>query len=66
MTLFKRTGLRTIRDLAARACKLIAAFTPIIKRAYPDETALHAALAALNVACEIMVAEADDVLPVGD
>lgn len=63
---FQRTGLRTIRNFAQKVCKLIAIFTPIIMRAYPDETNLHDALTVLNAACAAFVVEADSVLPVGD
>lgn len=62
----RRTGLRTIRDLAERMCKLITAFTPIIKRVYPSNTALHNALDAANAACAVLVSESDLTLPVGD
>lgn len=62
----RRTGLTTIRNLALRLCSLVAAFTPIIKRIYPDATALHDALDVTNAACGVLVSEADLVLPVGD
>lgn len=62
----RRTGLRTIRELAYKMCRLVAVFTPIIKRVYPDSTALHTALDSANAACSLLVAEADAVLPVGD
>lgn len=63
---FSRTGLRTIRDLADKLCLLVAAFTPIIKRAYPDNEPLQTALAAALAACAALVVAADDALPVGD
>lgn len=63
---FRRTGLRTIRELAFKLCKLVGAFTPIIKRAYPDATALHTALDVANAACAVLVSEADNVLEIGD
>lgn len=63
---FRRTGLRTIRDLAFKLCGLIAGFTPIIKRVYPNSTALHTALDTANAACAVLVSEADLALPVGD
>lgn len=62
----QRTGLRTLRNIAQRSCRLLALFTPIIRRVYPTATALHIALDALNVACAAVVLEADAVLPVGD
>lgn len=63
---FQRTGLRTLRDLAFRACQLVAFFTPAITRTYPDNVALQAALVATNAACALLVEEADKVLEVGD
>lgn len=61
-----RTGLRSIRELAYQLCRLITAFTPLIKRIYPDNTALHTALEAANIACATLVEEADNQLPIGD
>lgn len=63
---FQRTGLRTIRDLADKLCLLVAAFTPIIKRAYPENEQLQIALAAALAACGVLVVAADEALPVGD
>lgn len=62
----RRTGLTTIRNLADKLCRLVAAFTPIIKRVYPDADALHIALDTANAACAVLVSEADLILPVGD
>lgn len=62
----RRTGLRTIRDLAFKLCRLITAFTPIISKVYPESGALLLALAAANAACEALVMEADNTLEVGD
>lgn len=66
MASVRRTGLTAIRDLAQSLCRLVAVFTPIIKRVYPDATALHTALEVANAACAVLVAEAEAVLPVGD
>lgn len=63
---FQRTGLRTIRDLADKMCLLVSAFTPIIKRAYPNNDTLQLALAAALAACAALVVAADEALPVGD
>lgn len=63
---FRRTGLRTIRDLANKLCLLVTTFAPIIRRVYPDATALHLALDTAITACQALVAEADEVLPIGD
>lgn len=62
----KRTGLTTIRQVAFRMCQLVAFFTPIIEKTYPENTALKAALVAANAACAVLVDEADSQLPVGD
>ncbi len=63
---FRRTGLRTIRDLAQKMCNLVSAFSPIIRRAFPDSPALHLALDTALAACGTLVQEADLVLEVGD
>lgn len=62
----QRNGLRTIRDIAYKMCRLIGIFDPIIRRAFPSETALHNALDLVSTACQALVVEADSVLPVGD
>ena len=62
----RRTGLTTIKDLANKLCRLTASFTPIIKRAYPNNDALHLALDTANAACAVLVEEAIAALPVGD
>jgi len=61
----QRTGLPTILQIAKRMCRLIAIFTPVVKRIYPSATALHAALAAANAACEILSTAIEDTLPDG-
>ena len=66
MTITRRTGLTTIRHLAYQLCRLVAAFDPIIRRAYPNSTALHLALEAVSASCGVLVAEADATLTVGD
>lgn len=62
----RRTGLTKIRNLALLLCTTIGAFEPLIKRVYPNSTALHVALEAVNVACAELVLRADAVLPDGD
>lgn len=47
----KRTGVPSLMDVAKRMCNLITNFTPVIVKLYPDNAALHAALAAANTAC---------------
>ena len=61
----QRTGLWTIRQIGLRLCRYIALFTPTIAAAYPNNSALQAALAAANAACQVLVEEANEVLPEG-
>lgn len=61
----RRTGLPSILEIAKRMCRLIAVFTPVIKTIYPSATALHAALAAANAACETLSVAIEDTLPNG-
>jgi hypothetical protein len=62
----QRTGLRTIRDVAHKLCLLVAAFAPVIRKAYPENAALQLALDAAIAACGLLVVAADDALGVGD
>ncbi len=62
----KRTGLPTIRELSAFMCTFLAAYIPIIKKAFPEETNLIAALELLQVAACAAVVAADEVIVVGD
>ncbi len=62
----KRTGLTKLRGLALLLCRSVTAFTPIIKRTYPNNPTLHTALDTANTACALLVAEADAVLEFGD
>lgn len=57
-----KIGFYSIRKHARLMCKFVFAFTPIIKRVYPEAAALHTALAAANAACEILVAEIDEIV----
>jgi hypothetical protein len=61
----QKVGFYSIRKYARLMCQFIFIFTPIIKKAYPDSEALHAALAVANAACEALVSEIDAVAPVG-
>lgn len=61
----RRTGLPTMRVTARYLCKLIGDFTPIIKKLYPDNDLLHAALDTANVACALLVEQIDVTLPDG-
>lgn len=66
MAQVRRTGLTNIRFIAEKLCKAVALSDPLIRRIYPDNTALHTALDAANIACQVLVAEANAQLPVGD
>lgn len=62
----RRTGLRTIRELTYRLCRLIITWQPTIERIYGNShPGLIIALATVSAACEQLVAEADDALPTG-
>ena len=53
----RRTGVSTMYLVSRRLCNLVAAFTPIIKRIYPSNTALHNALATAGAACNVLSQE---------
>lgn len=55
----RRIGFYSLRKTALAMCKYTIAFTPIIKKFFPDAVALHAALAAANAACALVIAEID-------
>lgn len=62
----RRTGLRTLRELAYRTCQFIPIWKPIIVRVYGDDHPdLIIAIEAVEAACEILVSEADEALPTG-
>lgn len=61
----RRTGLPTMRVTARYLCKLIGAFTPVIKHIYPDNELLHLALATANTACAALVDQIDATLEPG-
>ena len=66
MSVVRRTGLTTIRNIAFQLCQIITRSTPIIKAIYPDAAELHTALSVANTACGVLVSEANETLPVGD
>jgi hypothetical protein len=61
----KRTGLPTIKATAKAICALVTTYTPVVKKLFPDNTELHDALAAINVACAAIVPIIDEVLDPG-
>lgn len=62
----KRTGVPTLMKWATFLCRAIAKFTPVIAAAFPENTALLAALAAANTACQQLNAELAQVREYGD
>lgn len=56
----QRIGFYTLRKLAYGMCKALPAFTPLIRKAYPNNAALLAALAAAEVACHALIEEIDN------
>lgn len=61
----RRTGMPTMLKIAYRLCNLISKYGDIIYAAYPEATALHAALAAAQVACNALRQEISSNLPTG-
>ncbi len=62
----KRTGLPTIRELCNDLCTFLAIYIPIIKKAFPDEAELIAALELVSAAACACVAASDEVIVLGD
>jgi len=61
-----RTGLPTIVEVSKRLCALINAFSPIIRKLYPDNTALINALEAAQAACYVLHQVAQDQIVIGE
>lgn len=57
----RRNGIPTIYKIALRLCSLLNKFAPIITLQYPTNTALLAALAAAQSACNTLAVEANKV-----
>ena len=64
--MIKRTGASTLNTLAKRMCLLTVRFAPLIRRAFPDNTALHLAIDAANAACAALSIELEKVIEYGD
>lgn len=60
-----KTGVPSLIQVARRMCKLITAFSPIIRRVYPDNEALLLALDAAMTACSVLDAELEAVREYG-
>jgi len=61
----RRLGFFSIRRVAMEMCRLITIFAPIIRNEYPANTALQAALAAAQGACEELHKQIDLQAPAG-
>lgn len=61
----RRLGVPSLIDVAKEMCRLITLFSPIIQRAYPNNAALLAALAAANAACATLHLECEKVREFG-
>lgn len=57
----QRTGVFSLLQVSKRMCKLILAFAPIIRRVYPENTALQLALEAAMASCEVLEQELSEV-----
>jgi hypothetical protein len=62
----RRTGIPELNKVAKRLCKLITAFAPIIRRLYPDNDTLLAALETAQAACHLLEEETAAVIVYGD
>lgn len=61
----RRLGVWTLHKVARQMCKYIVQFTPLIRNAYPENTAILVALEAANIACAALEAELDPLLEIG-
>lgn len=62
----QRTGVPSLIDVASRMCQLILAFSPIIRRTYPSNALLHAALDTAMAACDALRIQLEEVRAYGD
>lgn len=62
----RRTGVSSLQKVARNMCRLILAFSPIIRRIYPSNTALHVALDTAMAACGVLEQELELVREYGD
>lgn len=61
-----RDGIPSLMKWAQYLCRTLAKFSGVIAVKYPDNTALLAALAAANTACQVLLTEAAKVRDYGD
>lgn len=55
----RRTGLPSLKVVSRTMCRLIYAFTPVIRVVYADRPLLLAALEAANEACDELAKQID-------
>ena len=61
----QKIGFYSIRKYARLMCHFIQVFEPVIRKKYPANTALQAALTAAMAACNLLIQEIDEQAPVG-
>lgn len=61
----RRLGVWTLHKLSRQMCKYVVQFTPLIRNAFPENTAVLVALEAANVACAALEAELEPLLEQG-
>jgi len=61
-----RTGVPTLMKYAEKLCRTLIKYASVIQVVYPDETALHLALAAALLACSNLFTELAKVREYGD
>lgn len=62
----RRLGNVKLQSIARVMCKSIVAFAPAIRKAYPDNTALHLALETAMLACEALEQQLEAIRVYGD
>lgn len=62
----QRTGISSLNSLAKQMCRAVTIFTPIIRRVYPENEAILAALDAANAACALLEQETASLIVYGD
>lgn len=62
----KRTGVTSLRQVAKTLCRLVLDYGEIIKKIYPDNTALHLAIDTADVACHALFVQLDALVEYGD
>lgn len=61
-----RTGVYSLTKTANRMCQLILAYGWVIRKVFPSNNALHAAIDAAAAACAVLRLELEEVREYGD